>query len=101
MGKYSDIKWQNDGPPSLLPEVLDYYIANGYREREIPLNADTAKEICIKLDELSELGLIESIPKNDAYSLNDLIVSREEIELCSRELKLELSGVFNVAESKG
>lgn len=72
MGKYSDIKWENEKGVSLLPdfpEVFDYYIYKGYAERGIPLNTDTAKEICVELDRLSENGQLSIIPRNESFDL--------------------------------
>lgn len=72
MGNYSDIKWENDGEACLLPdypEICDYYVANGYSDRGIPLNASTAKEICKELDRLSEIGQLSSIPQNESFNL--------------------------------
>lgn len=54
MGKYSDIKWENqeikngvvvkEGTP-IPKEIVEYYKKNGYAERGIPLSADTCREI--------------------------------------------------------
>ena len=54
MGKYSNIKWENQeiengvvvqqGTP-IPKEVADYYMKHGYADKGIPLNADTCREI--------------------------------------------------------
>lgn len=54
MGKYSNIKWENqetengaiiqEGTP-IPSEIWQYYIAHGYDAKGIPLNADTCREI--------------------------------------------------------
>ena len=54
MGKYSNIKWENQeiengvvvqqGTP-IPKEIADYYMKPGYAVKGIPLNADTCREI--------------------------------------------------------
>jgi len=57
--KYADIHWENretkcgiviqEGTP-IPVEIADYYVKNGYAEKQIPLNADTCREIARILD---------------------------------------------------
>lgn len=57
--KYSDIHWENREAKcgmviqegTIVPrEIADYYVENGYAKKQIPLNADTCREIAKILD---------------------------------------------------
>jgi len=57
--KYSNIHWENqeiekgkviqEGTP-IPKEIAEYYVNHGYVEKQIPLNADTCREIARILD---------------------------------------------------
>lgn len=56
MAKFSNIQFENFTsnyiPSSPIPKkIAEYYISHGYMERNIPLNADTCREIAKILDE--------------------------------------------------
>lgn len=56
MKRYSDIQFENltEDNKSVQPvpnEIGDYYCSHGYLEKNIPLNADTCREIAKILEE--------------------------------------------------